>query len=73
MTLITQAGTTLHREILERRGSTENPVSQTAIEEKFRANVRRCLSGEETGDVMALVARFDSTAALTNFLARVTL
>lgn len=75
MTIITRAGTTLHQEIFERRGSPENPVGQAAIEEKFRANVRHCLSDDETSEVMALVAGFErlgSTAALTDLLARAT-
>lgn len=73
MTITTQAGTTLHREIFERRGSPENPVGRAAIEAKFRANVRHCLSDQQAGHVMTLTAAFEhleSTATLTDVLAR---
>ena len=72
MTLTTVKGETLQREVIDRRGSPENPVDRAALEVKFRSNVRSCLSGAEADRVAALVAGFEglaSTRELTSILA----
>ncbi len=72
MTVTTRSGTTLRQEVYDRHGSPEHPVSQAALEEKFRGNVKSCLPPPQAERVMALVAGFErlaSTAELTGILA----
>jgi 2-methylcitrate dehydratase PrpD len=71
MVVHAKGGGRFRHEILNRRGSPENPVSTAEVEAKFRANVATCLPGREADRVVALVAGFealDSTDELTGIL-----
>ncbi len=73
MTVITRTGTQFRSAVYDRRGSPENPVDQHALQAKFRANVRACLTDGEAERVIALVAEFErleSTGELTGILAQ---
>lgn len=59
MNVVTRRGAQIRHEILNRRGSPENPVSRTEVEEKFRNNLRDCLPPAQMERVVQLVADFD--------------
>ena len=68
----TRDGRTVRHEILNRRGSPENPMSPEEVEYKFRNVVESCLSARDIDRVVALVdtlERADSTAELVSILA----
>ncbi len=72
MTVTTRDGRPLRTEIIDRRGSPENPVSWDDIEAKFRGNAASCLTEAKAEQVVALVRDLDTletTAALTELLA----
>ena len=51
----TRDGRVLKAEMLNRRGSAENPLTPGDIERKFREVVRSCLDGRHTERVIAIV------------------
>lgn len=51
----TQDGRTLDAEILNRRGSAENPLSADDVERKFRDVVRSCLPAAQIDDLIGMV------------------
>lgn len=55
----TQDGRTFKHEILNRRGSPENPLSQSDVVYKFRNVVDHCLSQSAVERVIALTENFD--------------
>ena len=72
LTVTTRSGAKLHKEVIDRRGSPENPVDAAAVEAKFRDNVRGRLPTVQADRVIQLVRRFDqleSTDELTTILA----
>ncbi len=73
MTVTTVSGATLRRDVLDRRGSPENPVDNAAVTAKFRANVADCLGDDDAERVISLVSaleRQDTLAELTGILGR---
>ena len=72
LSLTTRDGRTFMREILNRRGSPENPLKPEDIEYKFRHVVKSCLTPANIDKVMQLVAKLDkldSTSELISILA----
>jgi 2-methylcitrate dehydratase PrpD len=72
LSLTTRDGRTFTREILNRRGSPENPLKPEDIEYKFRHVVKSCLTPANIDKVMQLVAKLDkldSTSELISILA----
>jgi 2-methylcitrate dehydratase PrpD len=68
----TKAGQIFTREILNRRGSPENPLAPQDVEYKFRTIVRSCLSKSSIERVVTLTSALDSpqtTAELSAILA----
>lgn len=68
----TRDGRSFQHEILNRRGSPENPMSPQDVEYKFRNVVAPCLSLGDTDRIVALVDRLDrldSTSELVALLA----
>lgn len=59
MRVETVSGVVFREDIDDRRGSPENPVSPTAIEAKFRANVQGALTDSESERVIELVANLE--------------
>ncbi len=55
----TQDGRTLNAEILNRRGSAENPLSAEDVERKFREVVRSCLPAAQIEELIGLVQRLE--------------
>jgi 2-methylcitrate dehydratase PrpD len=58
----TRDGRSFEREILHRRGSPENPLSDAEVEVKFRNVVADCLSPGDVDRVVGLVAELDTAA-----------
>jgi len=56
----TRDGRTLDAEILNRRGSAENPLSAEDVERKFRDVVRSCLPAAQIEDLIGLVQGLES-------------
>lgn len=73
MTVRTTAGTIYDAEILHRRGSPEADVSQTDIEEKFRANVQTLIGAGNTQALIDLVADLENVTALDSLIERLAL
>ncbi len=72
LSITTRDGRTFTREILNRRGSPENPLKPEDIEYKFRHVVKSCLTPANIDKVMQLVAKLDkldSTSELISILA----
>ena len=72
LSITTRDGRTFTREILNRRGSPENPLKPEDIEYKFRHVVKSCLTPSNIDKVMQLVAKLDkldSTSELISILA----
>jgi 2-methylcitrate dehydratase PrpD len=68
----TRDGRSFQHEILNRRGSPENPLSHDDVVYKFRNVVESCLSAKNIERAIALVAqldRLDDTTELFNLLA----
>lgn len=63
MTVSTRQGAQIRHEILKRRGSPENAVRAEDIEEKFKNNVRGCLTAAQTDAVLRLVNTFEKLAS----------
>jgi 2-methylcitrate dehydratase PrpD len=55
VTVTTRDGRTLKAEMLNRRGSAENPLTPEDVERKFREVVRSCLDGRHIERVVAIV------------------
>jgi len=55
----TADGRRFEKEILHRRGSPENPLSQADVEHKFRNVVRSCLAPQAIDDIVALSKRLE--------------
>jgi len=71
MTVTMSSGAIFRKEVLDRRGSPENPVDDAAVTAKFRANVAGCLDERDADRVVRLVGvleRQDSLAELTAIL-----
>ncbi len=71
MTVTMSSGAILRKEVLDRRGSPENPVDDAAVTAKFRANVADCLDECDADRVVRLVGALehqDSLAELTAIL-----
>ena len=64
----THDGREFKHEILNRRGSPENPLSHEDVVYKFRHVVERCLSKEEIAKVIDLCQRFDQLTDITPLL-----
>ena len=58
----TRDGRKFHAELLNRRGSAENPLAPADIEHKFRQVVRSCLAPAQIERVVALVRDFDKAS-----------
>jgi 2-methylcitrate dehydratase PrpD len=72
VSVTTRDGQTYAHEILNRRGSPENPLSHADVVYKFRNVVGSCLSRSDIDRVIALIDRLetlDDTAALRALLA----
>ena len=68
----TRDGRSFKREILNRRGSPENPLKPADVEYKFKHVAKSCLSAANIDKVMQLVAKLDkldSTSELISSLA----
>jgi 2-methylcitrate dehydratase PrpD len=61
VTVKTKNGRSFRHEILNRRGSPENPLSNADVEYKFRNVVASCLSPTQINRIIELVARLDAT------------
>lgn len=62
--VVTRDGRTFNAELLNRRGSAENPLKPEDIEHKFRQVVRSCLPPAQIERVVALVHGMDKQADL---------
>ena len=60
----TRDGRTLDAELLNRRGSAENPLTPEDIDHKFRQVVRSCLSAEHIDKVVSLARTIDRQSSL---------
>ncbi len=60
----TQDGRTLDAEILNRRGSAENPLSGDDVERKFRDVVRSCLPAAQIDDLVGLVQGLENQSTV---------
>ncbi|MBV6307304.1 MmgE/PrpD family protein [Candidimonas humi] len=60
----TRSGMVLSKDVWERRGSPENPVSSQEVEEKFFANVAHRIPDGAARRITALAGRLDSLAAI---------
>ncbi len=60
----TRDGRTLNAELLNRRGSAENPLQATDIEHKFRQVVRSCLAPEQIERVVVLAQSIEQQPSL---------
>src|SRR5690606_14565469 len=65
----TRDGRTLHAELLNRRGSAENPLDAADIEHKFRQVVRSCLAPARIERVVALVKDIEAQPSLDELVA----
>ena len=64
----TRDGRTFNAELLNRRGSAENPLAPQDIEHKFRAVTRSCLSPRHIERTVALVQGIDAQASLDELI-----
>jgi 2-methylcitrate dehydratase PrpD len=69
ITLRTRDGRTLHHEILNRRGSPENPLGRDDIEYKFRQVTASVLGKRDIDRVVELVARLEHLGDLRELIA----
>ncbi|MPZ47530.1 MAG: MmgE/PrpD family protein, partial [Betaproteobacteria bacterium] len=65
----TRDGRTLNAELLNRRGSAENPLQPEDIEHKFRQVVRSCLAPAHVERVVALVHGIEKQTSLDELIA----
>jgi len=68
VTVKTRDGRTLSAEMLNRRGSAENPLTPGDIEHKFREVVRSCLTPENTDRVIAIVQRLEKQDSVDDLI-----
>jgi len=66
--ITTRAGKKLHKEILNRRGSPENPLSHSEVVEKFRAVTRRAITRERSDRIIELVQNLESEGDVRDLL-----
>jgi len=59
VTVTTRDGRSFHHEILNRRGSPENPLAHEDVVYKFRNVVESCLTAKNIDRVIALIAQLD--------------
>jgi len=64
----TRDGRTFKGELLNRRGSAENPLKPEDIDHKFRQVARSCLSARDTDRVVALVRDMDKQQSLDELI-----
>jgi 2-methylcitrate dehydratase PrpD len=64
----TRSGATHSHEILNRRGSPENPLSAGDVEYKFRNVVESCLSPSQINHVVDLVDEMDRKNNLSELI-----
>lgn len=64
----TREGRTLDAEILNRRGSAENPLSAEDVERKFRAVVRSCLPAGQIEDLIGLVQGLEGQSTVDDLI-----
>jgi 2-methylcitrate dehydratase PrpD len=70
--ITTRDGRSFQHEILNRRGSPENPLSHEDVVYKFRNVIESCLSAKNIDRTIALIAQLDrleDTSELFGFLA----
>jgi 2-methylcitrate dehydratase PrpD len=68
VSVTTRSGATHHHEILNRRGSPENPLSAEDVEYKFRNVVESCLSPSKINHVVDLVDSMDQKNNLSELI-----
>ena len=66
--VVTRDGRELEAELLNRRGSAENPLTPEDVDRKFRAVVRECLAPRDIEKVVGLVRGMESVADLTELI-----
>jgi 2-methylcitrate dehydratase PrpD len=64
----THDGRSLDAEILNRRGSAENPLSADDVERKFRDVVRSCLPAAQIEDLIGLVQGLESQSTVDDLV-----
>lgn len=64
----THDGRVFDAEILNRRGSAENPLSAADVERKFRDVVRSCLPAAQTEDLIGLVQGLESQSTVDDLI-----
>ena len=69
LSITTRDGRTFKREILNRRGSPENPLKPEDIEYKFRHVVKSCLTPANIDKVMQLVSKLDKLDSTSELIA----
>ena len=69
VSITTRDGRAFTRQILNRRGSPENPLQPADIEYKFRHVARSCLSSQNIDKVMQLTAKLDTLADTRELIA----
>ncbi|MFM0501428.1 MmgE/PrpD family protein [Paraburkholderia caffeinilytica] len=69
VSVMTRGGITLTHEIMNRRGSNENPISPREIEIKFQALTESCLSPRDIAQIIYLCERFDELDDISELLA----
>ena len=67
--VVTRDGRELKAELLNRRGSAENPLKPEDIDYKFRQVVKQCLSASDIEKVVRLVRGMESVADLSELIA----
>ena len=65
----TRDGRAFDAELLNRRGSAENPLQPEDIDDKFRAVVRQCLSAPDIEKVVSIVRRMERVEDLSGLIA----
>jgi 2-methylcitrate dehydratase PrpD len=68
VSVTTRSGVTYSHEILNRRGSPENPLSAEDVEYKFRNVVESCLSPAEIDQAVELVDNMDRTNNMSELI-----
>lgn len=68
VTIKTKDGRTLSAEMLNRRGSAENPLTPDDIDRKFREVVRSCLTPENTDRIIAIVQRLEKQGSVDELI-----
>jgi 2-methylcitrate dehydratase PrpD len=68
MVVTTRDGRRFEREVLNRRGSPENPLKPEDIEYKFRSIARACLTATDTERVLRLCLRLDALPSMRELI-----